>query len=128
MSCIQLALSDAAKADLLRGLLARTTQLQVRCVDAPRLDEACVVVVDPSHLRMLPAPLPFPDRVVLITRNDANHFKDAWEAGVNSVVSEEDPPNTVVLAILAACLRSGTASPRQVSRTPSMKRSVVPEG
>jgi hypothetical protein len=112
MSCIQLALSNAAKSDLLRSLLCRSTQLPVHCVELPCIEEACVVVVDPPHLRMMPSPLAFPDRVVLITQNDANHLKDAWEAGVNSVVSDQDPPNTVVLAILSACLRSGSASPR----------------
>lgn len=115
MSCIQLALSNTAKSDLLRSLLCRSTQLPVRCVESPCFEEACVVVVDPPHLRMLPSPLAFPERVVLITQNDANHLRDAWEAGVNSVVSEQDPPNTVVLAILSACLRSGSASPRHAS-------------
>ena len=114
MSCIQLALSDAAKADVLRSLLARSTQLQVRCVQQPCLEEACVVLVDPPHLRLLPHPLPFPDRVVLLTANDPSHLRDAWEAGVSSVVTDQDPPDTVVLAVLSACLRSGTADDRQV--------------
>jgi len=118
MSCIQLALSNTAKADLLRNLLCRSTQLPVHCVESPSLDGACVVVVDPPHLRMLPSPLAFPDRVVLITQNDASHLRDAWEAGVNSVVSEQDPPNTVVLAILSACLRRGSANPRHVLGRP----------
>ena len=118
MSCIQLALSNTAKADLLRGLLCRSTQLPVHCVDSPCVEDACVVVVDPPHLRMMPSPLAFPDKVVLITQNDANHLKDAWEAGVNSVVSDQDSPNTVVLAILSACLRSGSTSPRHVSGPP----------
>lgn len=114
MSCIQLALSDPAKADALRSLLARSTQLQVRCVEQPCLEEACVIVVDPAHLRQLPTPLPFPERVVLMTRNDPSHLRDAWEAGVSSVVTDQDPPNTVVLAILSACLRSGTAEAKEV--------------
>ena len=116
MNCIQLALTNAAKADLLRSLLSRNTQLTVRCVESPCIEEACVVVVDPPHLRMIPSPLAFPERVVLITPNDPNHLKDAWEAGVNSVVSDQDPPNTVVLAILSACLRSGSTIPRHVPR------------
>ena len=118
MSCIQLALSNVAKADLLRGLLSRSTQLPVHCVESPCIEEACVVVVDPPHLRMIPSPLAFPERVVLITQNDPNHLKDAWEAGINSVLSEQDPPNTVVLAILSACLRSGSTSRPHVPRRP----------
>jgi len=113
MGSIQLALSDAAKADKLRALLARTSELSVRCVEQPNLAEACVVVVDPAHLRTLSTPLEYPERVVLITNNDASHLKEAWEAGVNSVVSELDPPNTVVLAILSACLRAGVVAARQ---------------
>jgi hypothetical protein len=119
MGCIQLALNDAARADQLRGLLVRTTQMQVRCVESPCVEEACVVVVDPAHLRMLPAPLAFPDRVVLITQKDTTHLKDAWEAGVNSVVSDQDPLNTIVLAILSACLRSGNAAPRHGVERPA---------
>lgn len=115
MNCIQLALSNAAKADLLRSLLSRSTQLPVHCVESPSIEEACVVVVDPSHLRMMTSPLAFPERVVLITQNDATHLKDAWEAGVNSVVSDQDPPNTVVLAILSACLRSGSTGLRHAT-------------
>jgi len=118
MNCIQLALSNAPKAELLRSLLCRSTQLPVHCVEAPLIEEACVVVVDPSHLRMIPSPLAFPERVVLITQNDPNHLRDAWEAGVNSVVSDQDPPNTVVLAILSACLRSGSTRPRRAAAAP----------
>ena len=118
MNCIQLALSNVPKAELLRSLLCRSTQLPVHCVEAPCIEEACVVVVDPSHLRMIPSPLAFPERVVLITQNDPKHLKDAWEAGVNSVVSDQDPPNTVVLAILSACLRSGSTNPRRAAAAP----------
>jgi hypothetical protein len=107
MGSIQLALSDSVKADQLRALLARTTPATVRCVELPSPAEACVVVVDPAHLALLGRPLEYPERVVLITRNDAQHLREAWEAGVNSVVSEQDPANTIVLAILSACLRSG---------------------
>ena len=49
-----------------------------------------------------------------MTRNDPSHLRDAWEAGVSSVVTDQDPPNTVVLAILSACLRSGTAEAKEV--------------
>ena len=64
MNCIQLALSNAPKAELLRSLLCRSTQLPVHCVEAPLIEEACVVVVDPSHLRMIPSPLAFPERAL----------------------------------------------------------------
>jgi hypothetical protein len=112
MNTIQVALSDAAKASSLRGLLARSTEMEVRCVERPDLGEACVVVVDAAHLERLPNPLLDPERVVLITRNDPAHLKAAWEAGVNSVVSDQDSLNTVVLAVLSACLRAGCVKPK----------------
>jgi len=109
MGSIQLAMSDAAKADALRVLLARSTPMPVLCVEAPDFEDACAVVMDGERFSGLIAPIKHADRIVLITRNDAGHLKEAWEAGVNSVLSEQDPLNTVVLAVLAACLRSGTA-------------------
>jgi len=66
-------------------------------------------VMDGARFRLEPTPLAHPERIVLITPNDAGNLKEAWEAGVNSVLSDQDPLNTVVLAVLAVCLRSGTA-------------------
>jgi len=51
---------------------------------------------------------PHPERIVLITNTDPTHLRAAWEAGVNSVLTEHDPMNTVVLAVLACCLRTGS--------------------
>lgn len=109
---IQLALSDAAKAAALQAVLSRSTQASVVCVEDPVMEAACVVVVDPSHLTRLPVPLSHPDRVVLIAGGDPGSIKNAWDAGVGSVVSEQDSLNTVVLAILAVCLRGGQGRPR----------------
>ncbi len=109
MGSIQIALSDAAKADALRVLLARSTHVPVYCAECPDYEDACVVVVDAERFEVEQKPLAHPDRIVLITRNEPQNLKKAWEAGVNSVLSEQDPLNTVVLAVLAACLRSGTA-------------------
>ncbi len=55
----------------------------------------------------LPLPLSNPERVVLITRKDPQLLAQAWDAGIVSVVSCEDPVNTVLLAIMAAALRVG---------------------
>ena len=66
MGSIQLALSDAAKAEALRGVLARSAQREVVCMDRPDLDSACVVVVDQAHFSVLPLPLSKPDRVILL--------------------------------------------------------------
>lgn len=109
MGSIQVALSDSAKADALRVLLARSTQVPVLCAESPDCEAACAVVIDAGRFASLPRPLKHPDRIVLITTNDSGHLKDAWDAGVQSVLSEQDPLNTVVLAVLATCLRSGAA-------------------
>jgi len=53
----------------------------------------------------VPLPLPYPERVVLLTRKDPAHLSHAWEAGIVSLVSPDDPPSTVLLAIMAAALR-----------------------
>jgi DNA-binding NarL/FixJ family response regulator len=109
MGSIQLALSDAAKAEVLRGVLARSAQRDVVCVEKPDLASACVVVVDQAHMAGLPQPLPQPDKIVLLAASDPDSLKEAWDAGVSSVVSEQDSLNTLVLAILSVCLRTGAA-------------------
>ncbi|MBA3975958.1 MAG: hypothetical protein C0504_17265 [Candidatus Solibacter sp.] len=109
MGTIQLALSDTAKAEALRSILARSAQRDVVCVDKPDLDSACVVVVDQQHMGCLPQPLPHPERIVLIAASDPGSLKEAWDAGVSSVVGGQDSLNTLVLAILSVCLRTGAA-------------------
>ena len=65
-----------------------------------------------------------PERVVLITRKDPQLLAQAWEAGIVSVVSAEDPINTVLLAIMAAALRvaksHGAAATGAISPSPSV--------
>ena len=112
MRTVQLAIADTVYAAALRDTLSRSGPWHVDLVERPDPALFSVLVLDEAALRRLPLPLAHPERVVLITQNDPNHLKDAWEAGVNSVVSEQDPPTTVVLAILSACLRSGSANPR----------------
>jgi len=108
MGSIQIALSDTTKADALRMLLTRSTHVSVLCVDSPNYEEACTVVLDELRFSQEPGPLAHPERIVLITKNDPTHLREAWEAGVNSVLTEQDPMNTVVLAVLASCLRTNS--------------------
>ena len=58
-----------------------------------------------TRFNRLPLPLAHPERVVLITRKDPQHLSRAWDAGIVSVVSVDDAPSTVLLAIMAAALR-----------------------
>ena len=42
---------------------------------------------------------------MLLTRKDPANLSHAWEAGIVSLVSPDDPPSTILLAIMAAALR-----------------------
>jgi hypothetical protein len=63
------------------------------------------MVLDQSAFERLPLPFSNPERIVLITRKGSQLMAEAWEAGIVSVVNEEEPLNTVLLAIMAAGLR-----------------------
>lgn len=118
MGTIQISLSDGTRAEALCSLLERSTQTPVLRAERPDLESACVAVLDEETFQRLPRPIEYADRIVLITRHDAMHLKEAWEAGVHSVLSEQDPLNTVVLAVLATCLRSGTRKPKPAAGPP----------
>ena len=107
METIQLAITDAAYAVALRELLVRNGSWDVRCVDRPDPDYDGVMVLDSEHLSLLRQPISNPERVVLIARNNPGDLARAWEAGVNSVITDKDPLNTAMLAIMAARLRTG---------------------
>jgi len=108
MCTIQLALSDADKAAVLSRMLSRSTEIPVLCVETPDFATACVVVMDTQRFEREPLAAVHADRVVLITRNDEVRLRAAWDAGVQTVLSDQDPLNTVVLAVLSTCLRAGT--------------------
>jgi hypothetical protein len=118
MDTIQVAITNASYANAIRELLIRNGAFKVLFVDRPDPGRDGVLVLDSEHLELLPSPLPDPERIVLIARNDPQSLTRAWEAGVNSVVYEKDPLNMAVLAILSARLRitkpkhlAGTAVP-----------------
>jgi hypothetical protein len=112
MGSIQIVLSDPAKAETLRSLIARSTTTCVDCFDLPDFDRACVVVMDWARFQELGSRVERPERLVLITSNQAGHLRQAWDAGVSSVLSEQDSLNTVALAVLGACLNSGAGKSR----------------
>lgn len=118
MGSIQLALSDTVKAEALRSVLSRSSKAPVVCVERPDPESACAVVVDPEHLQRLPVPLAHPERIVMVAPGDEEILQSAWDLGVNSVVHEQDPVNTVVLAILAVCLHAGPAKDRAPAQDP----------
>jgi len=118
MASIQLVLTDRAKSAALSHMLARSTQVPVLCVDTPDFSSACVVVMDDQRFASQPEASAHADRIVLITRNDERHLKAAWEAGVNSVLSDQDPLDTLVLAVLSACLRVGVVKQKLPGERP----------
>jgi len=107
MQTVQLAIADGGFAHAVREALAHTCACTVETVAQPDLARACVVVLDEGAFERLSLPVSNPERVVLITRKDPRLLEQAWEAGIVSVVSDEDPLSTVMLAIMAASLRVG---------------------
>lgn len=112
METVHLMIGDAPYASALRELLERNGTREVRCLDVPDPEPEGVLVVDSDALNRLPLPLVNPERVVLITSNDPQHLAQAWNAGIRSVVFNEDPLSTAVLAIMAAELRVPKCDPR----------------
>jgi hypothetical protein len=127
MQTVQLALADAGYAAALREALVRSGPWQVVYLQNPDPTGHCVVVMDEEAFCRLPLPLASPERVVLITRKDPQHLSRAWDAGIVSVVSVDDAPNTLLLAIMAAALRvpKAQAAPG-TSRGISPNRSIPP--
>ena len=105
MHTVQFALADAVYSAALRDALLRSGPWHVIPMEDPDPSHSCVTVMDEDVFNRLPMPLPHPERVVLITRKDPQHLSRAWDAGIVSVVSVDDAPNTVLLAIMAAALR-----------------------
>ena len=64
-----------------------------------------VMVLDWATFAKTPLPLSNPERVVLIGPQEPQVLAEAWEAGIVSVVSQDDPIDTVLMAIMAAALR-----------------------
>ena len=105
INTVQLAVADPVYAAALRDALSRSGPWHVLSVQQPDPRQRGVLVLDEDALDRLPMPLSNPERVVLITHKDPQHLSRAWDAGIVSVVSNSDPPNTVLLAIMAAALR-----------------------
>jgi hypothetical protein len=110
MQTVQLSIADGRYAASVREALARSCAWHVETRPAPDLAQECVVVLDEAAFARLPLPLTNPERVVLITRKDPETLAEAWDAGIVSVVSDADPINTVLLAIMAAALRVAKSS------------------
>ena len=105
MQAVQLSIADGVYARQVRDAMSHSCAWSVESVDRPDPAKQCVLVLDEFAFARLPLPLSNPERVVLITRKDPQLLAEAWDAGIVSVVSDDDPINTVLLAIMAAGLR-----------------------
>jgi hypothetical protein len=123
MQTVQFALADAAYSSVLRDALVRSGPWHVLRVQDPDPSQLCVVVMDEDAFNRSLLPLSHPERVVLITRKDPQHLSRAWDAGIVSVVSVDDAPGTVLLAIMAAALRVPKAQ-----AAPSIPSGISPNG
>jgi hypothetical protein len=126
MQTVQLAIADGAYLLAVREALARTWACTVETVALPDPARHCVLVLDEGAFESLSLPMSNPERVVLITRKDPRLLAQAWEAGIVSVVSGEDPISTVMLAIMAASLRVAKPHSSAVASGISPNPSAVP--
>jgi len=111
---VQIALSDGAYAAALREALCRSCAWHVESVLKPDPAQDAVLVLDEAAFELLAPPLAHPERIVLITRQDPQLLAQAWDAGLVSVLSQDDPMSTVLLAIMAAALRVANPSKSDV--------------
>ena len=115
MQAVQLSIANGVYAATVREALSRSCAWHVEAVDRADPSQKCVLVLDELAFARLSLPLSNPERVVLISRKDPQLLAQAWEAGIVSVVSEEDPISTVLLAIMAAALRVAKSNAAAVS-------------
>jgi hypothetical protein len=105
MQTVQLSIADGQYATALREALSRSCAWHVESVGCPDATQQCVLVLDEFAFAKLPLPLSNPERIVLIARKNPRVLAEAWEAGIVSVISADDPISTALLAIMAAALR-----------------------
>ena len=103
---VQRAIQDSAYRTGLAQALSDAGCWQVVSVSAPDPQSDGVIVVDAQALDRFQGLLAKPERVVLITHKDPQHLARAWDAGVISVVFEDDPIGTAMLAVMSAGLRA----------------------
>jgi hypothetical protein len=131
MQSIQLSIADNQYAHAVREALAHSCAWRIETVETPDFSRQGVMVLDEEAFARLPLPLSNPGRVVLVARKEpqAPQLAQAWEAGILSVVSEEDPLNTVLLAIMAAALRVEKPTPpantSEISPTPATESASI---
>lgn len=105
MQTVQLSIADSVYGAAIREALAHCCAWHVQPVVSPDPFLHGVMVLDWAAFQKLPLPLDNPERVVLIGPQEPQVLAQAWDAGIVSVVSQGDPIDTVLMAIMAAALR-----------------------
>ncbi len=105
MTTVQIIMANREYASELGSLLVRDGQHRVLHLDAPDDSEAGVVVMDSGSFQEFQQPPCHPDQVVLVAAHEEALLTKAWEAGLRSVVYEDEPIQTTLLAVIAAELR-----------------------
>ena len=105
MQTVQLSIADPVYGATVRDALVHCCAWHVETAEAPDPLWPGVMVLDWTSFARLPLPLSNPERVVLIGPQQPQILAEAWDAGIVSVVSQGDPIDTVLMAIMAAALR-----------------------
>jgi hypothetical protein len=113
MHTVQIVMANRDYARDLERLLVRDGCHEVLQPDTPDFRRTGVVVMDTISFRGLAALPPRPEQVVLVAGREESSLRQAWDAGLRSVVYTDEPPQTTLLAVMAAELRSpGSAESR----------------
>lgn len=105
MHTVQIVMADREYASELEALLVRDGRHRVYRDSEPESGWDGVIVMDLAHFNNLAWETHRPDQIVLIVPRNEQCLRKAWEAGLQSVVYEDEPPRTLLLAVMAAELR-----------------------
>lgn len=111
MQVIQLAVSNNSQANAIQNALEHNGDWDIVRVTQPDPRVDGIIIADDGALDRIFTGLVNPQRVVLLTRNRPESLSRAWETGIISVVFESDSIETILLAVLAASLRSTPTKP-----------------
>lgn len=101
---VQIAIGDPDLAVRLREVLLQLGNLDVECTPKPDFSTPGVIVVSPEQLPSALTDASGPERVVVLAPKNHGGLPGLWDAGVRSVVYDNEPVSMVVLAVSAAQL------------------------
>jgi len=105
MTTVQIIMANRGYARELERLLIRDGKHRVLQLESPDQNQAGVVVMDESSFNEFEKIPCQPEQVVLVAGHESSLLTRAWEAGLRSVVYNDEPIQTTLLAVIAAELR-----------------------